>query len=67
MYKDLNMFAGDLTELAGDPQLINWLTTLPAQLREFMENNQHGDFSKWLKHLDKYPDTDPIISIFPHT
>ena len=53
MYKDLNMFAGDLTELAGDPQLINWLTTLPAQLREFMENNQHGDFSKWLKHLDK--------------
>lgn len=53
MNRDLSYFARDLQELASDPDLIRWLTVLPEQLEKFMLENEHGDFGRWFKHLDK--------------
>lgn len=49
----INLFSNDLEEFSQDPLLINWLTTLPAQLHDFMTNEEHGDFKKWLKYLER--------------
>ena len=32
-----------------------WLETLPTQLRQWTQQQKHGDFDKWLKLLSKLP------------
>lgn len=41
--------------------LAHWLETLPAQIRQWDNQDQHGEFDKWCRLLGKLPDTQPDI------
>ena len=45
-------------QLADSP-LSHWLEVLPAQVANWQRQQQHGDFKKWVKLLDKLPQTSP--------
>lgn len=49
----MNLFNRDIAELASDNKLMPWLTTLLPFLKNWTENNNHGDFKPWCRHLDK--------------
>lgn len=50
-----NQFYAQIAET----ELSHWLETLPAQLALWQKEQLHGDFNKWIKLLNKLPDTHP--------
>lgn len=44
--------------IAQDTRLQHWLNTLPQQLSEW-QDTPHGDFDRWLRALNKLPNTAP--------
>jgi tRNA (mo5U34)-methyltransferase len=49
----MNLFNRDIAELAADDHLQPWLATLIPYLKHWTENNNHGDFKPWCRHLEK--------------
>ncbi|MGJ8681444.1 tRNA 5-methoxyuridine(34)/uridine 5-oxyacetic acid(34) synthase CmoB [Paraglaciecola sp.] len=43
-------------QIASSP-LSHWLEVLPAQIAHWQKEQLHGDFNKWVKLLNKLPDT----------
>ncbi len=44
--------------------LSHWLETLPAQLGQWQREHQHGQFDKWQRCLNKFPnDTNNLVSL----
>lgn len=39
--------------------LAHWLETLPAQLTDWYKEARHGEFDKWVRLLNKLPETTP--------
>lgn len=46
-------------KIIADSPLCKWLEVLPAQLANWQQSQKHGEFDKWLKLLDKLPQTHP--------
>ncbi len=42
--------------------LSHWLESLPAQLQQWDQNGQHGEFNKWCRLIEKLPAT-PVADI----
>jgi tRNA (mo5U34)-methyltransferase len=42
-------------------QLSHWLEVLPAQIATWHKEQRHGDFNKWIKLLEKLPQTKPSV------
>jgi tRNA (mo5U34)-methyltransferase len=51
----------DFYKQIADSSLSHWLEVLPAQLAIWQKQQLHGDFTKWLKLLNKLPETCPSI------
>ena len=49
----------DFYKQIADSPLSHWLEVLPAQLSQWHREQRHGDFDKWMKLLDKLPETQP--------
>jgi tRNA (mo5U34)-methyltransferase len=41
--------------------LSHWLEVLPAQIAQWQREQLHGEFNKWVKLLDKLPQTQPSV------
>lgn len=50
----MKLFSDDLIAVAQSP-LQDWLTTLPAQLRHWQQQQQHGELDKWLRCVAQLP------------
>ncbi|MCC2615550.1 tRNA 5-methoxyuridine(34)/uridine 5-oxyacetic acid(34) synthase CmoB [Aestuariibacter halophilus] len=51
-------FQGLYRSLTSSP-LQHWLETLPAAISQWQREQLHGEFSKWVKLIDKLPATEP--------
>lgn len=49
----------DFYKQIADSALSHWLEVLPAQIATWQKEQLHGDFAKWVKLLDKLPQTAP--------
>lgn len=49
------LFEPFFRDIAQSP-LSHWLESAPAQLSEWLKNDLHGGFNKWLRVLDQLPD-----------
>ncbi|MCV2884030.1 tRNA 5-methoxyuridine(34)/uridine 5-oxyacetic acid(34) synthase CmoB [Aestuariibacter sp. AA17] len=56
----INWF-NDFYKHIADSPLSHWLEVLPAQVAQWQQAQLHGDFAKWVKLLNKLPDTKPSI------
>jgi tRNA (mo5U34)-methyltransferase len=54
----INWFNHFYQQIADSP-LSHWLEVLPGQIAHWQKEQLHGDFNKWLKLLDKLPQTHP--------
>ncbi|MFT6895750.1 MAG: tRNA (mo5U34)-methyltransferase [Paraglaciecola sp.] len=54
----VNWFNHFYQQIADSP-LSHWLEVLPGQIAHWQKEQLHGDFNKWLKLLDKLPQTHP--------
>lgn len=54
----VNWFNHFYQQIADSP-LSHWLEVLPGQIANWQKEQLHGDFNKWLKLLDKLPQTQP--------
>ncbi|MFT2090713.1 tRNA 5-methoxyuridine(34)/uridine 5-oxyacetic acid(34) synthase CmoB [Paraglaciecola sp. 2405UD69-4] len=48
----------DFYKQLADSPLSHWLEVLPAQIATWHKEQLHGDFNKWVKLLNKLPNTD---------
>ena len=49
----------DFYKQIADTPLSHWLEVLPAQIATWQREQRHGDFNKWVKLLEKLPQTTP--------
>lgn len=49
----------DFYKVIADSPLSHWLEVLPAQLAHWQKLQLHGEFPKWVKLLNKLPETSP--------
>jgi tRNA (mo5U34)-methyltransferase len=49
----------DFYKHIADSPLSHWLEVLPAQIASWQKEQQHGDFTKWIKLLNKLPEITP--------
>lgn len=47
----------DFYKIIADNDLSHWLEVLPAQIATWQKQQLHGDFKKWVKLLNKLPNT----------
>ncbi len=50
----MTLFTKDLIAVAQSP-LAHWLTSLPAQLQQWQQQQQHGELPKWLRCIAQLP------------
>lgn len=56
----INWF-NDFYKQIADSALSHWLEVLPAQIAKWQKEQLHGDFNKWVKLLNKLPQTQPSV------
>ena len=45
----------DFYQIIAKNRLKHWLYTLPAQLGDWQKEHAHGDFPRWQRVLNKFP------------